>query len=650
MAKPHKEGAQLLNLALRCGDPVSKGPKPAGNRLARRLASKLRSEAESFEFSYWLGVALLLQGRPCTPGVVGSFKRVLSTCQSDLDLLGFIDCCSQIREVLTTHGRWERDLFKGLHNRWLRGLLTAIETAVNTSLCVHPSRTFDDVVTFLGWLKRLPVSIRPENISVEAYLACEARLASIDFDANVYLPRLKAIWNEWFGDFRITAPFEPKHGSGSTADSGRTLSTKWKNLSIDVVADVCMRFPNLEKVLDIPVRNPKRVAKVVFVPKQAGKDRTICMEPAWLQFLQQGIARQLVAYSHHGHPLARIINVFNQDTNRSLCSRAVYEGLATIDLSDASDSVSYELMKRLTHGLPLARFYHASRSHSADIRGTVYPLNKFAPMGSALCFINECFVFASVVELAYRIHFGKASRGHLSGVSVYGDDIICPKEIYDLVVDILTSLGFLVNESKSFCSGSYYESCGVEYLYGALIRTIKHPRAHLHQTMETVSPDLIGTVTDLANSLHAGGYFLARRILLKKFSKYTIRHGNRLLPFDRMLRFDRKGVIPICESYAATRWDANLQRAVRVQLDLRATQLRDRMDYHHFQWMMPVSRVAVSDRPKKLIFDSKWSVKAITCLARFRHWDLLQTGDLCETGSCKTGRLRYVLTYKKVGT
>lgn len=649
MTKPQSEGARLLSLALRCGEPASKAPGSKMDRLGRKLASESRSEVDSFEFSFWLGVALLLQGRPCTPGVVGSFKRVLSTCQNEVDLLGFIGCCSQVREVLTTHGRWERGLFKDLHNRWLRGLLTAIETAVNTSLCVHPSRTFDDVVTFLGWLKRLPVAIRPEKISIEAYLACEARLASIDFDANVYLPQLQAIWREWFGNFRLQAPFRPKHGSGSTADSGKVLSTKWKNLSIDTVADVCMRYPNLEKVLDIPVRNPKRVAKVVFVPKQAGKDRTICMEPAWLQFLQQGIARQLVDFTHFRHPLSQIINVFDQDNNRSLCSRAEYEGLATIDLSDASDSVSYELMKRLTRGLPLARYYHASRSHSANIRGTVYPLVKFAPMGSALCFINECFVFASVVELAYRIHFGKASRGHHSGVSVYGDDIICPKEIYDLVVTILTSLGFLVNESKSFCSGSYYESCGVEYLYGALITTIKHPRAHLLQRGKTVSPDLIGTVTDLANSLHAGGYFLARRILLKKFSKYSIRLGNRLLPFDRVLRFDGKGVIPIHESYAATRWDANLQRAVRVQLDLRATQLRGTMDYHHFQWMMPEPRAAV-DYPKQVVVSAKWSDKAITCLARFRHWDLLRTGDLCETGSCKTGRLRYVLTYKKVGT
>jgi hypothetical protein len=375
------------------------------------------------------------------------------------------------------------------------------------------------------------------------------------------------------------------------------------------------------------------------------------MEPAWLQYLQQGVARQLVDFSHHNHPLSSIVNVFNQDRNRELCSRAYGENLATIDLSDASDSVSFELMKRLTHGLPLARYFYACRSHTAMIGGKAHPLVKFAPMGSALCFINECFVFASVVELAYRKHYGEASLGYHSGISVYGDDIICPKEIYNSVVDILTSIGFTVNEQKSYSSGPYYESCGVEYLYGALITTIKHPRAHLLQQKDRVSPDLVGTVTDLANSLLRLGYTTSRRILLKRFERYSVRFGNKDVAFMKLLQFNDNGIQPIVEPYTSTRWDANLQCRTRTQLQCRTTPTRHRMDYHHFQWMMlprcRAERLTVFKTPKKVIFHSKWSDKAVIFLSRFQHWDLLESGEICENGTCRTGRLRSSLAYHK---
>lgn len=636
MSNHMKDGALLQSLALQLEGRASTNTTRKKNKKEKAHEHELAS----FRFSYWLGVAMLLQNRPCPPVVVGAFARLLNNCVTGSDFLEFIDCCSSVREILVSHGRWDRELFKAHSSRWLRGLLAAVEHAVNTSLCVHPSSTFRTVTTFLGWLKRLPVAIRPEEISIEKYLECESRLDSIDFESNVYVPQLRKIWFEWFGNFRITDPFLPRHGSGATADSGRVLATKWKSLQIDTVADVCLRFPNLQKVMNIPLGHPSRVSKVVFVPKQAGKDRTICMEPAWLQYLQQGLARQLVAYSHHDHPLSSMINVFDQNNNRTLCARAYEQGYATIDLSDASDSVSFDLMMRLTKGMPLCRYYYATRSHTANIRGMEHPLSKFAPMGSALCFINECFVFASVVELAYRLRYGKASRGHHSGVSVYGDDIVCPQELFESVTEILTSLGFIINAKKSFSSGAYFESCGVEYLYGASIETIKHPRSHLLQEEMWVSPDLVGTVTDLANTLLTSGYFLARRILLKKFSTYSVRVGNRKYRFMDLVTFGSTGLVPMMQSYTTTRWDQQLQRRVRKQFQCKIKPVPDTMDYHHFQWsMVPRTR---AERLKTKCFvtitpDPKWSYKATLFLLRSHHWDLLQEGEVCEVGSCRTG-------------
>jgi len=648
MSKPITEGAPLLSLAL-CLTERANWASQAAKR-SGRFGIVSQDEAESFCFSLTLGIALLLQGRPCSPGVVGAFKRLAISAIECADLLGFIDCLSQIREVLVHHGHWDRSLFKEISSRWLRGLSAAIEHAVDTSLCTHPSQTFDDVVTFCGWLKRLPVCIRPISQSVCAYKSNEERLGSIDFDSNRYVPQLRQIWFEWFRNFRITEPFLAKHGSGSTADAGRWLRDKWNHLEADTVADVCMRYPSLEKIIDFPIGLGNRTAKVVFVPKQAGKDRTICMEPAWLQYLQQGIARQLVDYSHHAfHPLSRMVDVLCQDKNRALCAGAWIKGLSTLDLTDASDSISFELMKRLTKGLPLARYYYASRSHSAVLQNEVIPLGKFAPMGSALCFITECFVFASVVELAFRIHFGSASRGFQSGISVYGDDIICPSEINYLVVDILHSLGFMINDQKSCLSGPYYESCGVEYLFGALINTIKHPRTHLFEQKKVVSPAKIGTVTDLANTLRASHYFSARRILLKYFEKIEVRVNNKNVPFMKLVRFDPKGLVPMVDPYTPTRWDVNLQRATSSQLHCQAVYRRSSKDYHHFQWLTIEENRGTQRRVRPPIQEPApiWSTKAVLCLSRFRHWDLLRDGELREAGSCRTGPLRHVLRHIK---
>lgn len=597
-----------------------------------------RDDKASFEFSFWLGVDILMQGRSCSPGVVGSFKRLLNNVLSESDMLGYIEACSAIHESLLKHGMWDRGALKLLSLRWVRGLVLAVEHAVPTSLCVHPSNVFDTTLTFLGWLKRLPICIRSTSDSVSDYLGNDRRLRSIQFDRNLYVTDLAQIWTEWFGSFRILDPFLPQHGSGSTADVGRVRAHKWRSLAIDTVAHVCFHYPNLDKALDLPRGSLRRTSKVVFVPKQAGKDRTICMEPATLQYLQQGVARQLVEFTHRAnHPMSKLVDLYSQDRNRSLCAQAEMLKLATIDLSDASDSVSWRLIRRLCIGTPLHAYLYGSRSFTTILDGKEYTFDKFAPMGSALCFPVECMLFASVVELAFRLHYGQASKGHLSGCSVYGDDIICPSEIYYLVVDILESLGFKVNSQKSFSTGNYYESCGVEYLDSVRINTIRHPRSHLF-SKGMVSPDEVTMVSDLANTLRQHGYFQARRNLLTSFNKVKVRIGNRAVPFMDLMDFSELGCIPIESSYHRLAWSDELQCSGRRVWSCQLVAKKTEWDFLEWKshYVSSLPRTITSVHPK-------WSDKAITCLSQFKWFELLENGDIEDVGSRRTGRMRYIL-------
>ena len=602
-----------------------------------------------FSYSFVLGLAILFQGQPCSPIVVGNAMRTLNRVLKANDLLGWVETCSNLRLALVREGRLDRAFLKAQRSPWSKSILALITSVHEIGFVIHPSPVFNSVVTFLGWLKRVPICIRPASEAVDEYYENDRRLSSINFDDNVYVPGLKEIWDEWLGNFKLRSPFLPMHGSGSTADCGRIRTQKWDGLSWDLVARVCLRTSDLQPALDMPVGNPSRIAKVVFVPKQAGKDRAICMEPAWLQYLQQGVACQLVDHMHHrSNPMSNMINIYSQERNRELCGRAYWDGLSTIDLSDASDSVSWRLLKRLCRGLPILRYLYGSRSFRTQIDGRVAAFDKFAPMGSALCFPIECIVFASIVELAYRIQCDRASNGFHSGIQIYGDDIICPAEVYHLTTDILVTLGFKVNTEKSYSSGNYYESCGMEYLYGALIKTIKHPRSLLSFSQE-VSPEQIGLVSDLANNLLDAGYTAARIFLLKTFEKAYIRIGSQRLPFMESMEFGDGQTKPSSEPYTRRVWSDKLQASGEVRTTIEAVAKRAKNDYRDFQSRnIPLTRSQRISRkyPKFVRVHEKWSQKAVTFLSKFRHFELLETGDLQVGGSSRTGRVQYKVRRK----
>lgn len=327
---------------------------------------------------------------------------------------------------------------------------------------------------------------------------------------------------------------------------------------------------------------------------------------------------------------------------------------ATIDLSNASDSVSWRLVKQLCKRIPLLRYLYGSRSNCTMLNGIIHHFDKFAPMGSALCFPIESVLFASVVELAHRKHYGQASQGHLSGCSVYGDDIIVPAELYQLVVDILESLGFMVNVAKSFSSGPYYESCGVEYLYGMRINTIRHPRCLLGIPGQT-SPEQVDVITDLANSLLQFGCFTARRALLQFYARENLRYGNRTVPFLDLCFFDEKHLVPLIEDYHKGVWSFKLQRSFVQHWSVKPVVDKSSSDFQ--QWKSEncprprQQRLRDSNGQGKLEYryqrftcppDPRWTSKGITFLGRFQQWDLLFDGDVREPASCRTGRFHYV--------
>lgn len=254
----------------------------------------------------------------------------------------------------------------------------------------------------------------------------------------------------------------PRHGSGSVANR-LSQGEKWNlvprfNEFVDRVYPYHEYFVfslqetadlEQETLFDLPTF--EKTARVTFVPKTWKSLRLISMEPAELQYLQQGL--MMCLYEHiERHPLTRkLVNFRDQSINQELCSVAVAADLATIDMTQASDRVWWDLVQFL---FP-ARWVEALsavRSTHTSFQDSVVELKCHAPMGSATCFPVEALVFWALVTGVDN-----------SLVTVYGDDIICERGIVSKVMDLFHDLGMLPNEQKSFWTGPYRESCGVEY-------------------------------------------------------------------------------------------------------------------------------------------------------------------------------------------
>jgi hypothetical protein len=198
--------------------------------------------------------------------------------------------------------------------------------------------------------------------------------------------------------------------------------------------------------------------RLSFVPKTAVIDRAICVEPRWNIYLQSGIgdliSQRLKRYG---------LDIKDQSRNQELARLAHVYGLATIDLSSASDTVSTGLVQYL---LPddWSDLIFKTRCPYASYRGKEYRLEKVSSMGNGFTFPLESLIFFALCEAT--CDFEDVPRC----IGTFGDDLIVPKEVTKALVEVLSYAGFSVNTEKSFVEGNFFESCGKDYFKGVNVR------------------------------------------------------------------------------------------------------------------------------------------------------------------------------------
>jgi hypothetical protein len=281
----------------------------------------------------------------------------------------------------------------------------------------------------------------------------------------------------------------PKHGPGSTADglkgNHKFHQTEWTRRLEEYFPHGEFLFPNWRFYdadrVHLLEPGSERPVKVITVPKTLKTPRIIAVEPTAMQYVQQGIKDDLVDAISRDDILGSVVGFDDQEVNQFLARQGSSDGsLATLDLSEASDRVSNQLVRLLLKPHPhLARGVDACRSRKADVPGYgVKRLAKFASMGSALTFPIEAMIFTVIIFIGIQSKLSrpltrrdiKSLRGQ---VRVYGDDIIVPADYVRSVVEALETFGFKVNLGKSFWTGKFRESCGKEYYDGHDVSIVK---------------------------------------------------------------------------------------------------------------------------------------------------------------------------------
>lgn len=197
--------------------------------------------------------------------------------------------------------------------------------------------------------------------------------------------------------------------------------------------------------------------RITTVPKNAKTDRVIAIEPILNMFLQKGIGGVIRRH------LRRVgINLNDQTPNQRMAREGSITGkLATIDLSAASDSIAYELVRQLLPSDWFAALELCRSPIGILPSGKKIHYQKFSSMGNGYTFELESLIFWALISAVQSLTRRVGSR-----FLVYGDDIVVHTDEAPDVIKVLSYCGFSCNMKKTFVDGPFRESCGKHYFRG----------------------------------------------------------------------------------------------------------------------------------------------------------------------------------------
>jgi len=467
-------------------------------------------------------------------------KRWLSAiCGSDAyEVAQFLKDCDGLLLKTVYHPIYSYDDFKhhlAAHYPFAGALLAPAKKTIETWIREKSTSAFSSLHTMFSFCSRVSL---PNLLDLQKEALCDYLRIDSSLPSSGFTTQEEGIISDWFpraSRFHFYENFAPHHGPGSVADCKISDNgSKYKMIGFDprmrYLMNKCLD-PKVPRVQD----TTSRTARVIFVPKTLSKLRTICAEPATLQWAQQGFGSQIANYFSWHNYLRKRIDLSNAQLNADAAWEGSLDGsLATIDLSSASDSVSAELVRSWFRHSGLREILWCCRSNRASLPDGSYVFpKKYAPMGSNLCFPVECIIFAAMIE-ASILELGDDPR--CSKYRVYGDDIIIETRYAAELMRRLDQNGFTVNTDKSFIDVgevlNFRESCGGEFLNGVDVTPFRLSRKFSGYSDLKWHPSRIRALVDLCNDVNTS---------LPSIRKFLIRKLN-CLPKTLRVPFDDSGL------------------------------------------------------------------------------------------------------------
>lgn len=354
-----------------------------------------------------------------------------------------------------------------------------------------------------------------------------------------------------------------KHGPGAVSERLR----QWEK----------SRFPNWSDKLDgiYPYNlmgrsassnigrpsNHEAPSRIITVPKTSKGPRLIAAEPTSHQWCQQLVMSFLFNRSRNSI-IGDFIDFRDQGKSSSLVLQASLDrSLATVDLSDASDRLTCWTVERMfRNNVSLLRALHAARTRYvrddiSEHSGFLKP-KKFASQGTATTFPVMSIVMM-IISLGVSLGDNDVTMKNIAKlrgkVRVFGDDIILPSTGYEQLVRAMELLQLKVNNSKSYSTGSFRESCGTDGYAGCDITPIKP------KTLLADSPSSRQAMLDISNNLFLKGLWNASEACLYLLSP-RIRQNTRIVGvrdggFSGLTSFCGS-----CADHLKKRWNHSLHR------------------------------------------------------------------------------------------
>jgi hypothetical protein len=381
-----------------------------------------------------------------------------------------------------------------------------------------------------------------------------------------------------FGDVPPVEEFKPRHGPGAVA-GGEVDEEKWQFDPLPLKS-ILRGFwplfhvgPEHRKSEELWCSDETTVSRIAFVPKDSRGPRVIAIEPKELQWLQQAIREAIVPRLEFNTGFR--INFVDQTVNQRLAmSSSITRDYATLDMKDASDRVSLALAEAI---LPPDWFglINSTRSEATVLpSGRVLTLSKLSSMGSATTFPVEAAIFWCIAVAAISLKEPGRRQLVRRNVFVYGDDLIVPSAHASCVMDALESVGLLVNRHKSFVTGFFRESCGVDAYHGFDVTPVRMKK--LPPTRRTDGA-LSSSLNDLADRLDQAGYSQAANYLYTTLERL---YGD--LPYGlagcgylhRLCHGGSATAFLLSRDYTRWRWNSRLQR---LEMKVWAVEKRSRL-------------------------------------------------------------------------